>query len=118
MKELQERGLTRTDVLARSGMLAIVRAAGDGLDVATADPETLEPFVVVTADGAVTAFNGHVDLGTGIRTALAQIVAEELDVGFERVRMVLGDTSIAPDQGATIASETIATGSPTSGGRL
>jgi nicotinate dehydrogenase subunit B len=107
MKELQERGLTRTDVLARSGMLAIVRAVGDMIDVATADPETLEPFVVVAADGMVTAFNGHVDLGTGIRTALAQIVAEELDVGFERVRMVLGDTAIAPDQGATIASETM-----------
>src|SRR5262249_43436428 len=42
-----------------------------------------------------------------IRTALAQIVAEELDVPFERVHMVLGTTSAAPDQGATIASETI-----------
>jgi nicotinate dehydrogenase subunit B len=66
-----------------------------------------ELFLALGADGAVTAFNGHVDLGTGIRTALAQIVAEELDVPFERVRMVLGSTSAAPDQGATIASETI-----------
>ncbi|UVK49573.1 molybdopterin-dependent oxidoreductase (plasmid) [Mesorhizobium sp. AR07] len=66
-----------------------------------------ELFLALDADGSVTAFNGHVDLGTGIRTALAQIVAEELDVPFERVRMVLGSTSAAPDQGATIASETI-----------
>ena len=39
--------------------------------------------------------------------ALAQIVAEELDVSFARVAMVLGDTGLAPDQGPTIASETI-----------
>ena len=42
-----------------------------------------------------------------MRTALAQIVAEELDVAFERVAMVLGDSAVAPDQGPTIASETI-----------
>jgi nicotinate dehydrogenase subunit B len=66
-----------------------------------------ETFIQITADGTVTAFNGHVDLGTGIRTALGQIVAEELDVSFARVIVVLGDTSRVPNQGATIASETI-----------
>jgi nicotinate dehydrogenase subunit B len=66
-----------------------------------------ETFIKITAGGSVTAFNGHVDLGTGIRTALGQIVAEELDVSFARVIVVLGDTSLVPNQGATIASETI-----------
>lgn len=66
-----------------------------------------ETFILIRDDGAVTAFNGHVDLGTGIRTSLAQIVAEELDVALARVTMVLGDTSRVPNQGATIASETI-----------
>jgi nicotinate dehydrogenase subunit B len=66
-----------------------------------------ETFIKITAGGTVTAFNGHVDLGTGIRTALGQIVAEELDVSFARVVVVLGDTSRVPNQGATIASETI-----------
>ncbi len=66
-----------------------------------------EIYLAVTADGEAVAFNGHVDLGTGIRTALAQIVTEELDLPLERVRMVLGTTSAAPDQGPTIASETI-----------
>jgi nicotinate dehydrogenase subunit B len=60
-----------------------------------------ETFIRITADGAVTAYNGHVDLGTGIRTALGQIVAEELDVSFTRVVVVLGDTSRVPNQGAT-----------------
>src|ERR1700754_1776460 len=66
-----------------------------------------ETFIKITADGSVSAYNGHVDLGTGIRTALGQIVAEELDVSFARVIVILGDTSEVPDQGATIASETI-----------
>src|SRR3954471_261733 len=75
--------------------------------VRTVDEVTSETFVRISADGAVTAYNGHVDLGTGIRTALGQIVAEELDVSFARVVVVLGDTAVVPNQGATIASETI-----------
>jgi nicotinate dehydrogenase subunit B len=85
----------------RPGSLSIVRPAASGAEGAS------ETFVKITADGSVTAFNGHVDLGTGIRTALGQIVAEELDVSFARVVVVLGDTSRVPNQGATIASETI-----------
>lgn len=78
----------------------MVRPAG-------ADSGGFETFIKVAANGSVTAYNGHVDLGTGIRTALGQIVAEELDVSFARVVVVLGDTSLVPNQGATIASETI-----------
>jgi nicotinate dehydrogenase subunit B len=81
----------------RSGSLSVVRRATGAF----------ETFVKITADGSVTAYNGHVDLGTGIRTALGQIVAEELDVSFARVVVVLGDTAVVPNQGATIASETI-----------
>lgn len=83
---------------AERGSLVVVRSV---------DEITSETFVRITADGSVTAYNGHVDLGTGIRTALGQIVAEELDVSFARVVVVLGDTAIVPNQGATIASETI-----------
>jgi nicotinate dehydrogenase subunit B len=85
----------------RTGTLSVVRPA------VSAAKTAFETFIEITADGAVTAFNGHVDLGTGIRTALGQIVAEELDVAFARVAVVLGDTSRVPNQGATIASETI-----------
>ncbi len=85
----------------RPGSLSVVRPAVSGAEAA------FETFIKITADGSVTAFNGHVDLGTGIRTALGQIVAEELDVSFARVVVVLGDTSVVPNQGPTIASETI-----------
>jgi len=71
------------------------------------ESDAFETFIRITADGSVNAYNGHVDLGTGIRTALGQIVAEELEVSFARVVVVLGDTSVVPNQGATIASETI-----------
>ena len=85
-----------------------LRADADVLLVAAhahAGPDAI--FLAVHADGSVTGFNGHVDLGTGIRTALAQIVVEELGVAFASVSMVLGSTGASPDQGATIASETI-----------
>jgi len=83
------------------GTLSVVRPASP------VEAVKFETFIRITADGSVTAYNGHVDLGTGIRTALGQIVAEELDVSFARVVVVLGDTSQVPNQGATIASETI-----------
>jgi nicotinate dehydrogenase subunit B len=70
-------------------------------------PTEADLFLVVRDDGSVVAFNGHVDLGTGIGTALAQIVAEELDVRLARVSIVLGHTGEAPNQGPTIASATI-----------
>lgn len=77
------------------------------LTLTRATPRGAETFLVVHADGTATGFNGHVDLGTGITTALAQIVAEELDLPLGSVTMTLGDTAQTPDQGPTIASETI-----------
>lgn len=95
------------------GFLAILRppVAVGGLlarsPESSAAPQEEDVFVVVSARGGVVGYCGHVDLGTGIRTALAQIIAEELDIPFADVIMVLGDTDKAPNQGATIASETI-----------
>ncbi|MGY2844499.1 nicotinate dehydrogenase subunit B [Bradyrhizobium sp. USDA 4509] len=83
------------------GSLSVVRPAVLGAE------DEFETFITITADGTVNAYNGHVDLGTGIRTALGQIVAEELDVSFARVVVILGDTAVVPNQGPTIASETI-----------
>ncbi|KPG01985.1 aldehyde dehydrogenase [Rhodopseudomonas sp. AAP120] len=98
------------DLLTRAGTLAVLRPSQHvkGL-VPTAPPPdgALDLFLFVDDSGQVLAFSGHVDLGTGIRTALAQIVAEELDVPFEAVTMVMGHTSGTPNQGATIASDSI-----------
>ncbi|MCJ7583733.1 MAG: molybdopterin-dependent oxidoreductase [Anaerolineales bacterium] len=69
----------------------------------------LDDWLAINPDGTVTAFSGKVELGTGVRTALAQIVAEELEVPFERVHMVMGDTERTPDEGYTAGSMTIST---------
>jgi nicotinate dehydrogenase subunit B len=69
--------------------------------------DRLDDWLAIEPDGAVTAFSGKVELGTGVKTALAQIVAEELDVPLERVHMVMGDTARTPDEGYTAGSMTI-----------
>jgi nicotinate dehydrogenase subunit B len=65
--------------------------------------------LVAEADGRLTAtaLAGHVDLGTGIRTAYGQVVAEELDLPLDAVQVILGDTGRAPNQGPTIASTSL-----------
>ena len=67
----------------------------------------LDDWLAIGTDGTINAFSGKVELGTGVRTALAQIVAEELDVSLERVHMLMGDTALTPDEGYTAGSMTI-----------
>ncbi|VWC47930.1 xanthine dehydrogenase family protein molybdopterin-binding subunit [Burkholderia lata] len=107
--------MNRSELLARDGCLTVIRPPAPPVKPAPGQPGSLssyvpalpEVFVAILDDGRILAFNGHVDLGTGIRTSLAQIVAEELDVPATRVTMVLGDTAATPNQGPTIASATI-----------
>lgn len=67
----------------------------------------VDSFLQIDKKGLVTLFTGKVDLGTGIRTALAQMCAEELDVPFNAVTLVTGDTALTPDQGNTWGSLTV-----------
>src|SRR6185312_346241 len=84
---------SRRDFHDASGVLLVVRdppppppaVRGQPAAVPANPAEGVEILVAVWDDGSVTALNGHVDLGTGIRTALAQIVAEELDVELDRL---------------------------------
>ncbi len=69
----------------------------------------LDDWLAIEPDGTIRASSGKVELGTGVCTALAQIVAEELDVPFKRVRMIMGDTARTPDEGYTAGSMTINT---------
>jgi nicotinate dehydrogenase subunit B len=65
------------------------------------DPTELDSFFAVHADGSVTVYTGKVDVGTGLRIAVAQMAAEELGVRAERITIVDGDTGLCPDQGGT-----------------
>jgi nicotinate dehydrogenase subunit B len=67
----------------------------------------LDGWLRIDPEGTVTAFTGKVELGQGILTALAQIVADELDVAPRRVRMISGDTSRTPNEGVTSGSLSI-----------
>ena len=58
-------------------------------------------------DGSVEARPGKVEIGQGIVTALAQIVAEELDVGLDQIRMLAAATSTSPDEAVTSGSLSI-----------
>ncbi|MEO9653515.1 molybdopterin cofactor-binding domain-containing protein [Marinomonas sp.] len=103
---------SRAELLDKSQGLFLVKESNPPLSPAQKPDDVkqekeLEVYIAIDADGQVTAFNGHVDLGTGIRTSLAQIVAEELDLEMHQVTMILGDTERAPNQGATIASATL-----------
>ncbi len=67
----------------------------------------LEGWIRLEPDETVTVFTGKAELGQGILTALAQIAAEELDVGLEKVRMVGADTSQGPDEQYTFGSQSV-----------
>src|SRR2546422_9372503 len=73
-------------------------------------PDLVDAYLAVHADGSLTIFVGKVDIGTGGRIAMRQIVGEELDVPLERIAMIEGDTALTPNQGATAGSYGIARG--------
>jgi CO/xanthine dehydrogenase Mo-binding subunit len=76
------------------------------------EPERLEQRIRVERDGSVIALSGKIDFGQGLRTAFAQIVADELDVPIERVHVVLGDTDQVPFDFGTFGSHSVAQETP------
>src|SRR5581483_9259740 len=77
----------------------------------TVAPDEVDAFVAIHPDGTVTLFTGKVDIGTGGRAALRQMLAEDLDVAIDRITtMVEGDTALTPDQGPTAGSQGISRG--------
>src|SRR5580704_10445695 len=63
--------------------------------------DSVDAYLDITPDGNVTVFAGKVDLGTGARAAIPQIVAEELGISPARILLIEGDTAWTPDQGST-----------------
>ena len=67
-------------------------------------PDELDSWIAVLPDGSVKAFFGKMDMGQGVDVAIGQIVAEELDVAFEKVTVVMGDTAFTCNQGGASGS--------------
>jgi nicotinate dehydrogenase subunit B len=64
----------------------------------------LDSWVHINTDGTVTLFTGKVELGQDIRTAVAMVGADELDVSMERIRVDMTDTDHSPNEGYTASS--------------
>jgi nicotinate dehydrogenase subunit B len=116
---------TRRQFLAGAGSLAVsfsllgrATVAGakerDGLvriHAVGASPTAPESWLILTED-AITVYSGKVELGTGVQTALTQMVVEELRLGVADVRYVQGDTLLSVSQGVTAGSKTLQNGGP------
>ncbi|MFM1885660.1 MAG: Nicotinate dehydrogenase subunit [Pseudomonadota bacterium] len=74
------------------------------------DPGQLDSWIAVLADGSVQAAFGKMDMGHGLEVAIAQVVAEELDVALASVTVVMGDTARTCNQGGASGSTGIQMG--------
>src|ERR1022692_1532193 len=107
-------GLSRRELLAMAGNGLFLWFSVDGLaaqeparlPARQGYPTDLNAYLRVGGDGRVTCFSGKVELGQGAMTSLAQCLAEELDVPFESVDMVMGDTELCPFDYGTVGSMT------------
>lgn len=111
--------LDRRRFLKRSASLVLAVANSGALSLLTLDaaqaqtliaaprsigPDSLDTWLAFDAEGRITAFFGKMDMGQGVDTAIAQVVAEELDVDVARVDVVMGDTALTPNQGGASGS--------------
>src|SRR5580658_6299063 len=109
--------VNRRSVLRMSGLLVVAFSFAPRFTIASAavvakpvTPDLVDSYLAIGRDGRITVYSGKVDLGTGLRTALTQIVAEELDVPLGHVTLVQGDTLLTPDQGPSFGSLSIQNG--------
>jgi len=72
--------------------------------------DQLSTYIAVNADGTVTGFFGKMDMGHGLGTAISQMIAEELDVPFRAVKLIMADTALTINQGGASGSNGIQNG--------
>lgn len=114
-----DQGISRRQVLRGGAALLVAAAGAGGLGVAVVEgrpkvgldafarstlPDSLDAWLAIHTDSSVTAFFGKMDMGQGVDTAIAQIVAEELDISVDTVTVVMADTALTVNQGGASAS--------------
>ena len=113
----QGAGLSRRDVL-KAGAI-VVGFSFTGLPRAqtattltshTLDLAEVDAFLAIRKDGSAIVYSGKVDLGTGHRIAMRQIVGEELSLPVERIDLIEGDSALTPNQGPTAGSSGVMRG--------
>ncbi len=103
-------GMSRRSFLKRFGggvVIAVALADFAMIEDAMAQqyPEDFNAYLLVGTDGRVTCYTGKIEMGQGIITSLAQMMAEELDLSPYRVDMVMGDTDLCPYDRGTWGSQ-------------
>jgi nicotinate dehydrogenase subunit B len=119
----QASAFTRRSILLGGGALVVSVGATVSLDTLLSiqaafaqgakpplTPDQLSSYIAVNGDGTVSAFFGKMDMGHGLYVAIAQIVAEELDVPFKSVKVYMGDTGNSVNQGGASGSTGIQMG--------
>ena len=105
--------LDRRAFLASTGALVVTLAAPANLAQAALNGamrrspltgDQLDSYITIDQSGEVSAYYGKIDGGQGLGTAIAQMVAEEIDVAFERVHVVMGDNALTLDMGGASAA--------------
>jgi CO/xanthine dehydrogenase Mo-binding subunit len=113
---MKNASLSRRQFLKTGGSLVVSLAIPAAVLDATAQqtqaakplaPDQLDTWIAIKADGNVTCFFGKMDMGQGVDVAVAQMVAEELDVDFKRISVVMGDTAFTCNQGGASGSTAI-----------
>ena len=114
---------TRRSVLLGGGALVVSVGAAISFDTVLSiqqafaqgakpplTPDQLSSYIAVNADGSVAAYFGKMDMGHGLTVAIGQIVAEELDVPFRNVKVIMADTAVTVNQGGASGSTGIQLG--------
>jgi len=101
------RALAQT-VIADEGKAITVSRENAELPGSLKTTPWLDAWIRVGADNRVTVFTGKVELGTGVRTALLQVAAEELSIAPALITFLTADTGLSPDEGLTAGSHTMA----------
>lgn len=103
------KNVSRRDFLKTSGALIVTFSLAPEIVSAQrldgASSNQLDGWLAINADGTITAYTGKCELGHGLYTAQTQLVAEELSVPFNRVKLIQCDTALTPDQGTTSGAQ-------------
>jgi nicotinate dehydrogenase subunit B len=113
---LKREGFSRRNFLKSSGALIVGFTVGGAVKTAQAQglsrgmagappPNQVDSWIAIAADGSITAYTGKEELGQGISLAQWQLVAEELSVPMNRIKLIYCDTAFTPDQGVTSGSQ-------------
>jgi nicotinate dehydrogenase subunit B len=111
---------SRRDVLLSAGALIVSATGGlgapqvfgqsGGAAKLIPSPDQLDSWIAILPDGTAEAFFGKMDMGHGLEVAIAQIVAEELDMDVEHVTVRMGDTATSCNQGGASGSTGVSLG--------